>query len=299
MIDKTALYNELLSRHTTFRIGGPAQKLIIPESRRELIDLWSLLVRSKAKTFVLGKGSNVLFSDSGFKGVIIKNTKACTEIEICGQKKIKVGSSTPLQKFVEFCVNNGFYGMEYLYSVPGNIGGAICMNAGRGEIHKQSISDFIQEVEISNGMRVISLSREECRFAYRSSIFQKEKRFLIISATFELPEQEIEKGQQAINERMALVREKHDLGYPNAGTVFKRNFRPLPEIIGHRIGDAQFSTKTPGWIINLGAAKAKDVLELIAFARKCHRQRKLPVPELEIRTLSLGHFDNLRSFFRR
>jgi UDP-N-acetylmuramate dehydrogenase len=198
-------------------------------------------------------------------GTVIKNSLACRELELEG-KYLKVGSSVPLQKLVIFCLKNNLYGMEYLFSVPGNVGGAICMNAGRGEQHKQSISDHVVSVEIFDGQRIEVLSNEQCRFGYRSSIFQKRQNWIVLSALLDLPKQNKEIGFKKIKERTKIVRETQDRKYPNAGTVFKKHFRQLPEIIGYRIGNAQFSTKTPGWIINLGGATYKDVQRLIKYA---------------------------------
>lgn len=290
-------FNEPLARHTTFRIGGSAERLVVPSSRDELVEILTACRRTRTSTFVMGRGSNLLVKDSGVKGVVIKNTESCRELDWNG-KYVRAGSSVPLQKLVKFCVENGRVGMEYLYSVPGNVGGAICMNAGRGEAFNQSISDHLVSAEIFDGERVRTITKEEGSFSYRTSVFQTMKHWIILSALFELPGQERDVGEQLIRERLALAREKHDLGHPSAGTVFKRYFRPLPEIIGHRIGNAQFSAKTPGWIINLGGATCSDVAALIKYAKDCHKRHKIRVPEMEVVVMPQSRWDKLWSSYK-
>jgi len=284
--------NEPLSRHTTFKIGGPAERLIIPPDRRSLLETISGCIRTKTSFFLLGRGSNTLVKDRGVKGVVIKNTESCSELDYDG-KYMKVGSSLPLQKLVRFCHENDLFGMEYLYSVPGNVGGAVCMNAGTGEYCNpvQAISDHLVSIEVFDGAAIKTIRKEECAFTYRTSIFHKMKGWIILSATFELPHQDREIGAQRIKERLALVEEFHDLGYANAGTIFKRNFQALPEIIGHQIGKAKFSEKTPGWIINLGGASCHDVVSLIRYAQRCHKKRRARVPELEIIIATMSWWD--------
>jgi UDP-N-acetylmuramate dehydrogenase len=188
--------------------------------------------------------------------------------------------------------------MEYLYSVPGNVGGAICMNAGRGEAFNKSISDHLVSMEIFDGERVRTITKEEGFFSYRTSVFQKMKNWIVLSVIFELPEQERDVGKQLIKERLAVVKENHDLGYPSAGTLFKRYFRPLPEIIGHRIGNAQFSVKTPGWVINLGGATFNDVAALIKYAKDCHKRHKIRVPEMEVVIAPQSRWDRLLARYK-
>lgn len=273
--------NEPLANHTTFRIGGPAERLVIPQDKESLIEVIISCKERNIPFFILGRGSNVLICNEGLQGVVIKNTHACTELQIAGNY-VNVGSSVSLQKLITFCIDNNLYGMEYLYSVPGNVGGAIYMNAGRGEKFKQSISNHIVSVEIFDGEKIRVLKQNECYFEYRSSIFQKEKSWIILSALLDLPKQNKKIGKQKIKERIQFVKKVQDLKYANAGTVFKRNFNALSEIIGYRIGDAKFSTKAPGWIINLGKATFNDVYMLIIYAMDCHKHRGLPIPELEL-----------------
>jgi UDP-N-acetylmuramate dehydrogenase len=209
------------------------------------------------------------------------------------KETVRIGSSVPLQRLVRVCIENGLQAMEYLYSVPGNVGGAVYMNAGRGIGFNQSVADHLVSVEVFDGGEVRTIRKEDCRFGYRTSLFQQMRGWFILSVLFRLPPQDRETGEAKVRERMKYVREHHDLAFPNAGTVFRKNFVPLPEIIGHRIGNAAFSSKTPGWIVNLGGASAMDVRGLIRHARKCHRRRGLPAPELEVVVVSKSRWSRL------
>ena len=285
-------YNETLSRHTTFKIGGIAECLCIPPSKDELIAKVMFCKKRKIPYYVIGRGSNLLISDEGLKGIVIKNTDACRTISV-DDNYVKVGSSIELQKLIAFGIENNLSGIEYLHSVPGNVGGAIWMNAGRGRTHELSISNHVISVEIFDGKEIRIINKEDCCFDYRSSIFHKKREWIILSAVLQLYHQDKEISRQKIKERIAFVRKTQDLGYPNAGTIFKQKFKPLPEIVGHRIGNAMFSKKTPGWIINLGDATFNDVYQLINYSIKCHKRRRLPIPKLEIVLLQQSRWERL------
>ncbi|MEW5895888.1 MAG: FAD-binding protein [Candidatus Omnitrophota bacterium] len=273
------LENSPLSHFTTLRVGGPARYLLIPESKDELIEALLGLNNSGIPYAVIGNGSNLLVHDNGFKGTIILNTVACTDLRAV--PLITAGSSVTLQQFVRFCIKNNKHAMEYLYSVPGTLGGAIFMNAGRGKIHKDSVSDYLASVEIFDGFQCRILTRKECRFKYRWSIFHRYPNWVILSASFDLPFQPRHAGEEKIIERIRLTKKIHDLQYPNAGSVFKTGFYPLKELNGLRIGDAKFSEKTSNWICNMGKATSQDITRLINQARKCHLKHGHFFPELE------------------
>lgn len=189
------LYNEPLIKHTTFRIGGPASELVIPETEEELIQEIKRCKQNKIPFRIMGKGSNLLITDKGIRSVIIKNTRACNCIKK-NNNCVYVGSSVSLQEFVHFCVNNDLEGMEYLYSIPRTIGGAIFMNAGRGRTEHQTISNKIDFVRYFNGAEVKDLENTKCRFGYRESIFQGHRSMIILGANFVLKDQPRETGEK-------------------------------------------------------------------------------------------------------
>jgi UDP-N-acetylmuramate dehydrogenase len=230
---------------------------------------------------VLGCGSNVLAPDAGVRSIVIKTTKACLDLSVEGGRVI-AGASVSLSHFVSFCVRHGYYGMEYLHSIPATVGGAICMNAGRGRQYHCAISDYLRRVWVCEGGRIVTRWAHECAFDYRRSRFLAEPHTVVIRGEFELPRQDPALGSVRIRERVEFIKRTQDRSCPNAGTVFKAHFRPLPELAGLQIGGARFSATTPNWIVNVGAATADDVTRLVSFAVALHEARVCRRPELEI-----------------
>jgi len=274
------LKNEPLKKHTTFKIGGPVEILSIPQSEGELIDEIKRCNKNDITYRILGRGSNVLTDDRGIKGVVIKNTESCLELEKRNDF-VEVGSSISLQKFVKYCVDNDLEGMEYLYSIPATIGGAIYMNAGRGKRYNKSISNNLVAVKIYDEKedKVKWLKKEECKFQYRSSIFHKHKDWIILKGKFELDYQPKKIGEKKIKERMKIVKKSQDRQYPNAGSIFKRKSVIGSKLInGLRIGNAKLKDN---WILNLGNASFEDVMWLIKIS-KVVGYITFKKPELEI-----------------
>jgi len=255
------LFNENLSNYTTLKIGGPAEVLTVPSSEDELLNEIRDCISNGYKYRILGNGSNLLISDKGIKGVVICNTNACLSLEMVDNNKVYAGSSVLLQKFVRFCVDNNLEGMEYLYSIPGTLGGAIYMNAGRGRKSGLSISDKIESVRIFDGNEIKMLAKEDCNFQYRSSIFLEKHNWMVLGATFKLGDQPKDIGQKKIKERMEFVKKTQLRNYPNAGSIFKKRSKYVNRLI-KRItrGNAQLNNN---WISNLGNAKYRDVIWLI------------------------------------
>jgi len=257
-------YNVMLNKHTTFRIGGPVDVLSIPADENEFLEEIKYCIKNNYPYKILGNGSNILVTDKGVKGFVIKNTSACSYTNL-NENIVSVGSSLPLKDLVNFCVDNNLGGLEFLYSIPGTVGGAVYMNAGRGESYKMSISDKIISVRIFDGNQIKVLNKYECCFNYRSSIFSYHKNWVILSANFKLDYQPKAIGEKKIRERIEYVNKTQNRRYPNAGSIFKRkSCYGLRILRGLRIGNAQIDDN---WIYNLGNAKAKDVLFLIRLAQ--------------------------------
>lgn len=255
---------EPLEQHTWFKIGGPAE-IIKPESKEELVSAIEWCCENNRSYRILGNGSNVLISDKGIEDVVIKNTSACTDLEVEGNRII-VGSSVLLPQFISFAVEQELGGVEYLYSVPGTIGGAVFMNAGRGKNHNQTISDHLVSVEIYDGNEIRELSVEDLVFNHRYSTFQDYEDWVILSATFELPSQSRSVGQEKIKERMNYIKSR-DRSTPNAGSVFKDGPR-LPMRI-FKWGGAKFLHDNR--IGNIENASSSDVERLIWLAEVLHK----------------------------
>ena len=265
------LRNEFLNKHTTFKIGGPAEILSIPETLDDLLSEIEFCKKRNINFRILGRGSNLLVDDRGIKGFIIKLNKACGELILKEKNTVDVGCGVSLNKFISFLINHDLGGYELLSSIPGTVGGAIYMNAGIGGKNNisASISDYLISVKLFDGNDIVSLPKEECSFDYRTSIFQKKKEWILLSALFKLPAQEKAIGLKRRKERMNIAKKKGYFNHPSAGSVFNQNYTKLASFLmrGRRIGNAQFAEKNGDWINNLGNARYKDVISLIKIAK--------------------------------
>jgi len=217
------LKGKLLKKYTTFNIGGPAEIFSIPNDVEDLISEIAFCQKNGIPYRVLGNGSNILVSDKGIKGFIIKLNKAFNTLKLINENRLEVGSGVLLQKFINFSIDNDLGGNEKLFSIPGTIGGAIYMNAGLGRNDELSISDYLKTVKVFDGKETREIEKQACNFCHRSSIFQQNKDWVILSAVFELYPQDKFIGQRKKDERMKLVKGNQDRKYPSAGSIFKKN----------------------------------------------------------------------------
>jgi len=251
-----------LKKYSTFKIGGPAKFFAEPKSIADIRELLAFCKKNKEKFFILGNGSNVLFSDKGFDGLVIKMGR-------------HFASGKSLHDIIQTAAGKGLGGMEKLDGIPGTIGGAIFMNAGA---HGQQISDCIKSVtSVTTYGGIEKRTNKECKFSYRSSIFKMLDE-IIISAEFEfvpMPHEIINKNRKEV---IAWRREKQPLKYPNAGSIFKNPTSNLPLTDSHlsagylidscglkgcKVGDAQVSELHANFIVNRGNASASDVKALM------------------------------------
>jgi len=242
-----------LKKYTTFKIGGNAKFFAEPKDIEEIRTLFVWCREFKIPYFVLGKGSNVLFDDDGYNGLVIKLSK--------------FDAANSLHSLIQNAANQGLGGLEKLEGIPGSVGGAIFMNAGA---HGQQISDCIKSVSsITKNGKIITRTREECGFSYRSSIFTPEE--IILSAEFNfipMPKEIINKNRREV---LTWRKAKQPLQYPNAGSIFKNPTGSLSagaliescNLKGFSIGDAQVSELHANFIVNRGNATAKDVKVLM------------------------------------
>jgi UDP-N-acetylmuramate dehydrogenase len=216
------LTNEPMAKHTTFRIGGSVEELIIPESEDELVAVFRECLHRGAPFRILGNGSNILVSDAGLKGSVIGNSRACARLEV-SQGLVYAGASVKIQQFIRMCVNSGLKSPEYLFSVPASVGGAIFMNAGRGRLYSQKNSDLLESVRVydANKNEIFLLAKQDFRFEFRRSIFHDRRDWLILGGCFRPGLQERSVGEARIRERMQFVKESQDYNHPTAGSVFK------------------------------------------------------------------------------
>jgi UDP-N-acetylmuramate dehydrogenase len=267
------LFDEPLSRHTYYRIGGPAAVLAIPKSKLDVQWLQTGLEATQAPLFVMGFGSNILASDEGFSGLILRTTKLNLEISGESDTVIRTGGSVAISSLMRRASQEGWGGLEFLTGIPGSVGGAVFMNAGThlGEASRALLG--VEWLSLEGDDR--TFSGDELKYQYRKNLFLP-SRGLVWSARWQIASREPTQVKSLIDETLARRKATQPLDFPSCGSVFKNpkeSGLAAWQVIeklglkGHQIGGAQFSTKHSNWILNLGSARARDVLDLIALAK--------------------------------
>ncbi len=264
------LINEPLKAHTTFRIGGPADYLVIPETSQVLRDCILCCKKHGVAFDIIGNGSNILAGDLGYRGVIFQLYKTLENVSFEKDKDgviIRAGAGIMLGRLANMAAAKGLGGMEFAAGIPGTLGGAVFMNAGAygGEMKQILVSAKV----LDENMQEMELSCEELELGYRTSIIQK-KSYVVIEAAIRLSHGDKEIIEDTMKELSRKRRDKQPLEYPSAGSTFKR-----PEgyfagkliqdagLKGYRVGDAMVSEKHSGFVVNVGEATAKDVVTLM------------------------------------
>lgn len=269
--------NESLAKHTYFRIGGLAKVLVIPKSVSDLELICKGIKETGLPFLFLGLGSNVLISDHGYKGIVIKTTKLNQNVEkIENKNEILTGASVALSSLLRKAEMEGWGGLEFLTGIPGTVGGAAWMNAGT---HLGEAKDRIQKVEayeIGERFTQVEFVGPDLKYSYRKNHFLKSN-MLVYSVTWKVEQMDALKVKEIIRTTLQRRKETQPLDHPSCGSVFKNPkssglsaWQVIEKVgmRGHRIGDAQFSEKHCNFILNLGHAKASDVKALIDLAKK-------------------------------
>lgn len=266
------LFDEPMCRHTSIRIGGPADVFILIEDLDELKKIVIFSRKKKIPLFVLGGGTNLLVGDRGIRGIVLKLGRKFNWIRFKGTK-VLAGASTPVQKLLKVVSEYSLSGLEFISGIPGNIGGAIVTNAGFPE---KSIGDFISSVKLMTTTgKIITKERNALQFSYRFSSL-KDKNLIILEVV--LNNLTIRKKED-IKRRIAILLKKRrsaqPVSSPSAGCIFKNPRIASAGILidfaglkGLRIGNAQISTKHANFILNKGHAKFRDVIALIEKIKK-------------------------------
>lgn len=262
-------HNEPLSQYTTFKMGGLCENLYFPENVQDLQELWRL----EEPRLLLSGGSNLLINDEKTFGHVICLRELNHRLEDMGEGRFLVGASVRLQKLIQFTNQRGFGGMEYLFSVPALVGGAIVMNAGKGG-HGPSISDYVERVTVFREGKLISLSREECGFGHRTSSFRLGTD-VVYEAEFRFQPGDPVEFEKRRAERIELCRQKQDNSFPNFGTVFcvsSSRIMKLTRFLAGRGGKTgiQYSPKTANWLLNKGGSY-RDAVKQLEKVKKLHR----------------------------
>lgn len=267
---KCVQFNEPMKKHTTFKIGGCADILCEPETVDELKDILLLARQEGIKPMVIGNGSNLLVSDKGIRGIVIKIGEKMSEVRV-ERERICAGAGAKMKKISNAAQQSSLTGFECLSGIPGSFGGAIYMNAGA---YGTEMADVLVEacVMTADG-ELVNVKKEDMQLGYRDSIFMH-RDWIIISGVIELCRGERDKIDEKIKETTLARTQKQPIEMPSAGSVFKR-----PEgyfagkliedcgLKGYSIGGAMISPKHAGFIVNYDNATAQDVTDLIKYTQ--------------------------------
>jgi len=261
------LYNEPMKKHTTAKVGGIADVVVLPKTVEEIKALLDFAKKNDIPYYVIGCGSNLIVTDDEVHALIIKITNKFGRVYVNGNMIIAdAGASMPYVSIT--AKRNSLSGFEFACGIPGTIGGGVRMNAGAYGSEIKNV--FLQATYIDGEGNIKTINQDEMEFGYRHTFFSDHPECVIISAKFVLEQGEMSEIEAKMNENSAARREKQPLDYPNFGSVFKR-----PEgyfvgklvsdagLRGYQIGGAQVSTKHTGFIVNTGNATCKDIVDLI------------------------------------
>ena len=295
------LLNEMMSKHTTFKLGGPAKYFIIPKSIDKIIKVIQLCNEYSIEYFILGNGSNLLVSDKGFNGLVInihENNFSNFKVEKEDGKnyKVTVGGGMLMRTLAQKLCILSLSGLEDIIDIPGTIGGGIIMNASAGG--KGLISDSLDKVKvITPEGKIIELSKSECKLKRRNSLLKK-KKYLIIEAVFKLTKDDKLIIQKTMADHTAKRYSRQPMYFPSAGSFFvwnkKKNgslFEKYKEnnLVGYKIGDAMIYIHNIAFIVNLGNAKASDVFKICIHVQKVIKSKYNIKINPEV--IFLGSFD--------
>lgn len=260
------LIDELMSRHTTFRVGGPADFFVTPKAKEEVRDVIRICKEAGMPYYIIGNGSNLLVSDAGYRGVIVQIYKEMNEVKVEGDL-VKAQAGALLSGIAAKALGAELSGFEFASGIPGTIGGACVMNAGA---YGGEMKDVLESVTVLTGEgKIIELGRNELELGYRTSVIAK-KGYIVLGAVLKLERGDGEKIKTYMDELKEKRVTKQPLEYPSAGSTFKR-----PEgyfagkliedagLRGFQIGGAQVSEKHCGFVINRDHATAADIMELM------------------------------------
>lgn len=262
------LINEPMKNHTSFKIGGNASLIVLPYNIDEVKKIISLCKLNNICYYVMGNGTNLLVSDKGFNGVIIKLFNNFSWIKKIDECVIKASSGVLLSNVSNFAMKNCLTGLEFAFGIPGTLGGAICMNAGA---YDGEMKQVVKTVTVLKDDEIVVLDNEMCNFEYRNSSILQQK-MIVLEVEMLLKQGEQNKIKEKMDNLIKLRKQKQPLEYPSAGSVFKRPINNFAGKLimdaglkGKTIGGAAVSEKHCGFIINKNNATCMDVLSLIEF----------------------------------
>ena len=266
-------FDESMAKHTSFRIGGPAEVMAFPRNAAELSAVLAAAAQLQVKPAILGAGTNVLAPDAGLKGLCICLKDALDGMELLEGNRIRVMGGVTMTRAAVFAANHGLSGMEFAHGIPGTVGGGVYMNAGA---YGGEIRDICESVEVMDAEgRLETFSNEQMGFSYRHSVLE-ETGSIVVSATFRLNPAETEEIKAKMKELQGKRSASQPLDLPSAGSAFKRPVGGYAAALidqaglkGFSVGGAAISTKHAGFAVNLGGATAEDVKNLLEQVSDC------------------------------
>jgi UDP-N-acetylmuramate dehydrogenase len=284
--EANVICGEMMNRHTTFRIGGPADYFVTPQDEESLCACFCYVQELKLPYFVLGNGSNVLVSDEGFRGVVIRISEALLGVSV-KETEVVAGAGMLLSKIAASARDASLTGMEFASGIPGTLGGAVMMNAGAYGGEMKDIIETVRVVTEDGTIRTIAGA--DMQFGYRTSLVRK-KGWIVLSAVLRLEKGKIDAITARMNELKEARTSKQPLELPSAGSTFKRPTGYFAgklimdsNLAGFSVGGAQVSTKHCGFVVSNGNATAEDVYQLIRRVRAIVYEKQGVLLEPEVK----------------
>ena len=287
VLEKDEIFeNEMMNKHTTFELGGPAKFFIKPKSVNKIIKVLQLCKEYSIEYFILGNGSNLLVSDKGYDGLVInihEENFSDLKVDQIDQTnfKITVGGGILMRTLAKRLCLLSLSGLEDIIDIPGTIGGGIIMNASAGLNNKLIYNSLDKVKVITPDCEIKNLSKKECQLGMRGSLL-KDKNYMVIEATFNLIKVDKMIIQKSMADHTSRRYSRQPMYFPNAGCFFvwfKPKFGSLYEkykennLVSYRVGDAMIYTHNIAFIVNLGKAKASEVYEIVIHVEKVFKEK--------------------------
>ena len=283
-------YNEPMAKHTSFKIGGPAQCFINAESVEEIKQICKVASKNDINLTIIGNGSNLLVTDNGINGIVVKVNIKKFELEFSNDDvSLIVGAGNKLGEIAQKLLRNEITGFELAAGIPGTIGGAVRMNAGA---YGKEMKDIVETVKCMDyDGNIYEKSNKDLEFEYRKSMFAKNK-FIILEAKLKLQKGNAQYIKDKMLEFEQSRKQKQPLEFPSAGSTFKRGTDFITAKLiddaglkGYRVGGAMVSTKHAGFVVNENNATAQDVLNLVKHIKQEVYKKFNKKIELEIQVI--------------
>lgn len=282
--------DEPLYKHTTYKVGGPARIYLAVKDVESLVKTIKYCRKHRIKYMIIGRGSNLLFSDKEYEGIIISLNENFNKVKINGSI-IKAQAGVSMISLAYQAAKIGLSGFEFMGGIPGSIGGGIFMNAGA---YKSCLSEVVKSVKVLNeNLKVVTLTKEEMEFSYRHSIIQDHPKWIVLEATFELENKSVEEINEKLDKRKERRMSSQPWNKPSAGSVFRNpegnaawKLIDDAKLRGYEIGGAQVSPKHSNFIVNNGYASAKDIYDLIFYVQKTVQEQSGVLLKPEVRFIN-------------